>query len=231
MAGAWRDLTTDEGYVNGSNGQNKIIIDTKTGEWEAYALGTKATYSGYTSNFNSTTKSYNKFKDMSDFTISFYSYDTDDEFVTPYISNVKVTVIGGEESEEIEKEEVKFEQGVITRFDRASGMVRIAGSLENALSGQSVTVLAVPGGTDIKNVDLKDALYIRQIKLDGSNFDIQFKFSKKPGEVVDIYLGGTDIFEPVKANVEPEFQYVLVDSLNISEDYITATAYEKLYRC
>ncbi len=227
MAGAWRDITTDEGYVTGSNGQNKIIIDTKTGEWEAYALGTKATYSGYTSNFNSKTKTYNKIKDMSDFKISFYAYDTDDEFVTPYISNVKVTVIGGEESEETEKEEVKFEQGVISRFDRANGTVRITGSLENAISDQYVTVLAVPGGTDIKNINLKDAHYIRQIKLDGNSFDIQFKFSKKPGEVVDIYLGGTDIYEPVKTNVEPEFQYVLVDSLNISDDNITATAYMK----
>ena len=93
MAGAWRDSTTDEEYASGSNGRNKIIIDTATGEWSTYALGSKATYSGYTSSANNTTRTYHAFEDVTDFSISFSSYDTSSSFDMPHISNVQVTDI------------------------------------------------------------------------------------------------------------------------------------------
>ena len=93
MVGFWRDATTDQGYSPGSNGENKIVIDTISGEWEAYALGNKATYSGFTSTANGATKTYNAFSDVSDLTLKFYALDTSDGFDTPYISNVTVTEI------------------------------------------------------------------------------------------------------------------------------------------
>ena len=93
MAGAWRNATTDELVANGSNGQNKIVIDTLTGEWEAYALGTLGAYSGYTSNANKTTKSYNAFSDTSGFTLNFYAMDVSSDFDVPYVSNVVITEI------------------------------------------------------------------------------------------------------------------------------------------
>lgn len=124
---------------------------------------------------------------------------------------------------------VEFTQGIISQFDSMRGTVRIAGRLENAVNEQYITVLAVPGGTDMNNFDIKDAFFIRQEKLNGNDFDVKFKFSQKPSDIVDIYLGGTDISTPIKTNIAPEFEYVLVDSLNIEVSNVTVTAYMKNY--
>ena len=74
--------------VDGSNGQNKIIINTKTGEWEAYALGVLAAKSGQTVSANGQTKTYNKIENTDDFAIGFYGYDASGDYTAPYISNI-----------------------------------------------------------------------------------------------------------------------------------------------
>lgn len=89
QAGAWRNAKTDALVVEGSNGRNKIIINTETGEWEAYALGTLASKSGMTINANGQTKTYNKLENTDDIAIGFYSMDSSDDFDAPYISSLQ----------------------------------------------------------------------------------------------------------------------------------------------
>ena len=123
MGGAWRDATTDQGYSPGSNGQNKVVIDTASGAWETYALGNKATYSGFTSDANGYTKTYNAFADVTDFTLKFYARDTSSDFETPYISNVTVTEVEPDGSSDVKPELLSYDiTSGETRMDTPDGL-------------------------------------------------------------------------------------------------------------
>ena len=91
-SGAWRDNYTDIGVATGADGKNKIIINTATGEWEAWTLGKKATYSGYTASGNDRTHTYSAFSNTSNFSVNIYAPTTEKNkpFAMPYISNVQV---------------------------------------------------------------------------------------------------------------------------------------------
>ena len=128
-----------------------------------------------------------------------------------------------------EENNMTFIQGVIARFDAETEMVNIAGRVDNVKENQTVTILALPGGTDIENFSVWDIIYTRQVEVKDNAFNIEFKFSKIPDGVIDIYLGGTGISTSVKTDVVPRYDYVLIDSLDVSLSDVTATAYMKNY--
>ena len=74
-SGRWNHPSNDALVAEGSNGPNRIVIDTVTGEWEAYALG-NLSMSG-------------TFEDVSDFAVCFYRWGGN----PASISNVRVTAL------------------------------------------------------------------------------------------------------------------------------------------
>ena len=83
--------------ASGSNGQNKIIIDTATGAWEAYVQDQKATGSGYVSSASG--KVHHAFNTSDGLTLRFYGCDDSAGYITPAIQNVTVTDITSPEDE------------------------------------------------------------------------------------------------------------------------------------
>lgn len=133
------------------------------------------------------------------------------------------------ESDGVDSNGINLVNGIVTQFDSVRGRVKISGELEYYLENQNITLLVVPGGTDINKFKLEDAIYILQKKTDSKAFEFEFRFSKNPGDSVDIYIGGTGILTPAKTNIAPKFEYVLVDRLNVSASRVAATAYMRNY--
>ncbi len=119
--------------------------------------------------------------------------------------------------------------GIISQFNPMTGIVKVSGELNRVGDEQYVTLLAVPSGTDVNALNASDVLYMEQVQLVEKQFNIQFRFSGRTDGTVDIYIGGTDIFNAVKTGVSPEFKYVFVDSIELDMSDITALAYMENY--
>lgn len=164
---------------------------------------------------------------------AWFSVDSSGDFTVrvakPEIEALERTTGWAEKNIKVKRladENTQILAGTVVNFDSQSRKVLVSGSVTDYVEEPNVTILVVPDGTDLTDLNPDSVGYMKQSKTKNGLFSFEFTLPKWYEGEVDIYLSGTGIENKQDNGLSMgDNEYAYVASLDLSTKLnITATA-------